>query len=171
MGLKEISFPRALKSQYVAPKSTADLDKIRLAILIPFITDNKFREIEIDDGYYSASDLVNVINQRCKAILGPQFESKTCRLFYNQVIDRVEFIVNGETTDQSHEVSLLIFPPLALYLGLSKTKEYFLFGAETKLLPGWKTRHKRHGIASYPPLLKSFELIFIYLDILKYQVF
>ena len=171
VALKEISFPRALKSQHLKHKSGAEEDKIRLGILVPYITGNKFREIEVEDGYYSTVDLVNVLNERFKAILGIQYETRTCRLVYNQNIDRVEFIINGDGPTVSHRVSLLIFPPLAIYLGLSKTKEYFLFGAETPLLPSIQSKHKRHGVANYSPLMKTFELIFIYLDIVKYQVF
>ena len=170
VALKEISFPRALKSQHIKRKSAAEEDKVRLGILVPYITGNQFREIEVEDGYYTAFDLVKVLNERFKAILGIQYETRTCRLVYNQNIDRIEIIINGEDSNLSHRVSLLIFPPLAIYLGLSKTKENFLFGSETSLLPSVKSKHKRHGIAKYSPLMKTFELIFIYLDIVKYQV-
>ena len=171
VGLKEISFPRALKSQHLVRDGPDSKDKIRLAVEIPYLTGKKFKEIDIDEGYYSTQNLVDLINERLKAILGIKFESGTCCLVYNSIIDRIEIAVNGEDLEESRRVSLLIFPPLAVYLGLSKNKkEYFLFGAETSLLPGIKSKHKIHGIATYSPLMTSYELIFIYLDILKHQV-
>ena len=72
VGLKEISFPSTLKSQHIVAKSTAEVDKVRLGVSIPYIIGEKFVNIDVEDGFYSADTLVAHINERFKAKLGPK---------------------------------------------------------------------------------------------------
>ena len=170
VGLKGISFPNAIQSQRIEKKSDKETDKVVLGVCIPYLTSGAFREIEIEDGQYTVFSLIDCINERIPAVIGPQFERNTCKLFYNSAIRRVEFIVNGADLNPEHRVSLLIFPALAIYLGLTKTPKNFIFGAPARLLPNVTPQHSRHGVAAFPPLMQNFELIMIYLDIVEFQV-
>ena len=147
-----------------------DRDKLRLAVSQPHITGMRFVEVQIPNGYYSAESLVSVINTRILGSMGPEFNPKDCRLYYNFVTNKIEFFTLGLAKDPAMRVSLLIFPSITKILGLqapSEPPEAFLIGSRTSLLPGTKSKHPIHAVCDHPPSLKSFELVLVYLSILK----
>ena len=111
-----------------------------------------------------------MINTRILGSMGPEFNPKDCRLYYNFVTNRIEFFTLGLAKDPATRVSLLIFPSITKILGLqapSEPPEAFLIGSRTSLLPGTKSKHPIHAVCDHPPSLKSFELVLVYLSILK----
>ena len=170
--LKEISFSCNLKTEYIEPKSSLERDKLRLAVSQPHITGMRFVEVRIPSGYYSAQSLVSVINTRISASMGPEFQEKDCHLYYNFVTRRIEFFTLGIAKDPATKVSLLVFPTVTKILGLQgplEQPEAFLLGSRTSLFPGLPSKHPIHAVCNHPPSLKSFDLVLVYLSILKRQ--
>ena len=172
VGLKEMSIPCDFASEYIAAKSDSDDDKLRLAISCPYYSGNKFVEAGIPNAYYTPQSLVTLINSRISAALGPSFPDQNCRLYFNPVTKHIEFFCDGENPDSQKRVSLCIFPSVTKILGLQHKNDRpatFLVGANTERFPAIKSQHPLHAISKYPPGIKTFDLLLVYLSILKRQ--
>ena len=171
--LKEISFSCKLQNGFIGPKSSDPMDILRLGILVPYITGARFREVLVPTGVYTTQSLVDVINARIQYKLGPSFLSQDCRLAWNKITNRIEFVLNGDDSDPLKRVSLFIFPSMSKILGLQNPDdslpEAFLLGSDTDVLPSFHSHHPIHAVAFYEPSIKSFDLVLIYLSILKQQ--
>ena len=174
VGLKELSISCQFSSEHVAPKSSALQDKLQIGIACKYYMniDETFRYLYIDEGYYTAQTLVTSINERIAGVLGPDFPKKDCYLWFNAITKRIEFFVNGTAKHQEKRVSLLIFGSVSKLLGLQKKDDpvyrNFLIGAPVPQMP--TPLHNLHAVAPYPSSVKNFDLILVYISILKRSV-
>ena len=171
-GLKELSISCDLASEYIAAKSDKREDQLLLGVHAPYytLTDN-FVELEIDNGYYTCQSLVNVINSRISGVLGPLFPPTHCRLWFNPTLKKIEFNVNGKDPIKGKKVTLVIFASVSKILGIQAPNDpipkNYIIGADSSLLPGAHSLHQVHAVCKFPPLIKNFDLIIVYLSILK----
>ena len=182
-GLKELNVSCQFKADYIAPKSSEHSQRLALAVAVPYyIGDNTFREIVVDTGYYTCESLVTLINSRIRGALGPEFPPDDCKLWFNRTTGKIEYFVNGvgeakslyqqqvTEKEKSKKVTLVIFSSVTVCLGLQKpddTPRNFLIGAESIRFPTVKSEHLLHAISPYPPSIRNFDLIFVYISILK----
>ena len=170
--LREISFSCEIKSEYLRAKSDQDKDVLQLALSLPIVTGGKYwKRIVVPPGRYEPSSLVDIINIKLEDVLGEKYKN-SCKLYFNSVMNRIEFFLDGENIDPQRRPSLIIFPAMSPVSGLQNrgdSPEMFLLGANTDLWPQLKSYHKTHAIAGHAPSLNAFDLVMIYLSIVNPQ--
>ena len=169
LGLKELSISCQLKSESIAP-GVGIRERLRVAVGTPHLLNGVFQLVDIDAGHYSRQALVDYINSQICRALGPKFYPNDCRLWYNRTTKLIEFFVNGACKDVSRRITLVILPPLSTILGLQHKDEpprSYLIGANSPKFPLNQSLHSTHAFATYEPTVKSIDLIFVYLSVLK----
>ena len=171
LGLKELALSCQHKSELLAPKNDSTAERLRMIVFTPYLCNGVPQDIEIDAGYYTRPSLVDFANTRIRETLGQQFKSKDLKLWYNPNTQHIEFFVSGAAKDPQKRFSLLILPPLSQIVGIqdpaAPIAASVLIGAPTTHFPGCASTHLTHGISPYEPSIKSFDLIFLYLNVLK----
>ena len=170
--LLELSFSCQLKSEYLAPISDKEEDRLRIAVTCQAYTGHQFVSIDVPSGFYSPESLATLINTRIWALIGANFNKDACKVLFNRTTNRFEFCLDGKNSDPQKRVSLMIFPSMTEVLGLQKpgsTPEFFLFGADSDIIPNIKSKHPLYAISNFKSTLSNFDLVFVYLDVLAEQ--
>ena len=172
LGLKELALSCQHKTELLAPKNDSAAERLRLMVFAPYLCGGIPQNIEIDSGYYTRPSLVDFVNTRIRETLGDGFKSKDLKLWYNPNTQHIEFFVSGAAKDPQRRFSLLILPPLSQIVGIQDPTDPIgatvLIGAtNTTHFPNCISTHLTHGISQYEPSIKSFDLIFLYLNVLK----
>ena len=171
LGLKELALSCQFTSEYITPTSRASADRLRMVIFTPYLCGQTKRNIDIDIGYYTIPSLVEFVNNRFRETLGPEFRTNDLKLWFNPVTRNIEFFVAGAAKDPQKRFTLLIYPALTRIFGISHkdVKPYsILLGAPNNVhFPNTPSQHLTHAAAPNPPTIKSNDLIFLYLNVLK----
>lgn len=174
MALEEISVPNSILASHIkAKEATKELPKI--GFHCPFLTDdivgkNKFIELFLPEGWYSANSICDTLNELLAKKLGEKFHKNICHFVFNHQSAHVEIYINGTDQKVEERSTLVLTSWIAYLLGFQAQDngKFFIFGATSTLFPSVIHQTKAFGKLT-PPLSDTFDFLFVYCDKVQVQ--
>ena len=131
--------------------------------------DVKFCEMAIDPAECSITSLINSVNLEISAKLDSRFKPNSCRIYWDQSIDRCQLMIDGSSTIPAKErFTFLSYGRLSKNLGFSATEQSLAFGAAQAGVTPSQISDESHGCAVFPPLLAPPpKFYYIFLNIIQ----